>query len=189
MIADKTFIKKCIKGDEVKLRELYEHLFDRMMGICMRYKKDRTEAVSALNQAFMKVIANLKKYDPEKNLQAWACRITVNLMIDEYRKNKSNKQLLSIHDQEDGGPAVQVSSDSWIEEELQAEHIRECIKTLPNVTQAVFNMYAIDGFKHREIAEKLKITEGTSKWHVSHARSLLKKILLKEDERKSKTYG
>ena len=188
MIADKLFIKKCIKGDEKKLRELYQHLYDRLMGICMRYKRDKTEAVSALNQAFMKVISNLKSYDTDKDILAWSSRIAVNMLIDEYRKDKHRSQFVSIHDQEDG-PAIQVSSESWIEEGLQAEHIRDCMKTLPKVTQTVFNLYAIDGFKHREIAEKLDISEGTSKWHVSHARVLLKQMLQKEDERKSKTYG
>jgi len=188
MVIDKSFIRKCIKGDEVKLKELYKHLFDRLMGICMRYKKDQTEAVSALNQAFMKVLKNLKKFELENDIGAWASRITVNMLIDEYRKEKRFSQFVSIHDQDDE-PGFQLSSSAWIEEELQAEHIRECMKQLPNVTQAVFNMYAIDGFKHREIAEKLKMSEGTSKWHVSHARQLLKQMLLKEEERKSKTYG
>lgn len=188
MIADKAFIKKCIKGDEKKLKELYQHLFDRLMGICMRYKKDRTEAVSALNLAFMKIIENLKKYDTEKELNAWASRLTVNMLIDEYRRDKHRNNFVSIHDQ-DSGVAHSLGNQNWVIEELQAEHIRDCMKTLPKVTQTVFNMYAIDGYKHREIAEKLKISEGTSKWHVSNARVLLKEMLQKEDERKSRTYG
>jgi RNA polymerase sigma factor (sigma-70 family) len=178
----------CMKGDEKKLKELYLHLFDRLMGICMRYKKDRTEAVSFVNIAFMKIIENLKKYDPDKNLKAWASRLTVNMLIDSYRKDKHRNKFVSIHDHDDN-TAQNIGTPNWIVEELQAEYIRDCMKTLPRVTQTVFNLYAVDGFKHREIADKMNISIGTSKWHVSHARILLKDLLQKEDERKSKTYG
>jgi RNA polymerase sigma-70 factor (ECF subfamily) len=145
-----------------------------MSSVALRYTQNEDEALQRLNGGFYNVLKNLKKYDNQFALATWIRNILVNHMIDEFRKEK--KYIAHMHLTDfDGGP-VAVDFNT-AESNLREEDLRKMLRRLPSVTQQVFNLFAIDGYKHREIADYLDISEGTSKWHVSDARKKLKIML------------
>lgn len=171
-------VEQCKKGKRRALNDLYKLLFSKLMGACMRYKKDETEAVSSLNLGFIKIVNNLHKFDVDRDLGAWASRIMVHHLIDEYRKNKTKESnnYTNYHDEIEVFDHKQ-SELNEVEADIQAEELRQMLKTLPPVMQQVFNLSAIDGYSHREIAAELNIVEATSRWHLAEARKRLQKLL------------
>ena len=123
---------------------------------------------------FLKVLQNVKKYDNKHALATWIRNILVNHLIDEFRKNQ--KYITQVHlsdfSEDDGGISINAGA-----KKLEEQELRDLLKQLPPVTQTVFNLYAIDGYKHKEIASQMKISEGTSKWHVNHARKVLRVLV------------
>ena len=177
MKINQQLLDDCAKGDRKAQFQLYKRCYNMLMGVCFRYKKDEQEAAAVLNTGFLKILNNIGKYRPEVPFQAWIKRIMINTIIDEFRKNRKVKELIEYtsfsreeeyHDQIDYGTA---------EAALSAEQIEYLIKQLPPVSQKVFNLYAIDGYRHKEIGELLGISDGTSKWHLSFARKRLKEMI------------
>lgn len=140
----------------------------------MRYKNDYDTAGASLNAIFLKILNNLNKFNNKESFIPWMKRIAVNHLIDEYRKDKREKGKLRF---EDALVASNSSTHHTMEAELESEYLLKMIQQLPQTTAQVFNLYAIDGFKHREIAEMLQMSENTSKWHVSEARKKLQFML------------
>lgn len=180
---DQALVQGCLKNDRRSQNDLYRKYFALMSSIAYRYTNDQQTALQRMNGAFMKVLQNLDSYNSRYALGSWMRKVVVNHMIDEYRKERSyisNVHLTDFVDMESG-----VSYNQGAQQ-LEANELRELLYQLPDVTQKVFNLYAIDGYKHREIAEKLGISEGTSKWHVSHARARLKDLIeaLYQDQKK-----
>ncbi len=169
------FLKSCKDGDRRSQKLLYERCFRPMMLVCYRYADCKDDAVDLLNIAFLKVINNLDKYNEEVPFEAWIKRITVNSVIDEFRKNKKYKEMIQTGDLTTA--EFNVADVNEADRKLDAESILKLVGQLPNVTRSVFNLFAIDGYSHKEIAEKLSISEGTSKWHVNFARTKLKEML------------
>lgn len=155
-----------------------------MSSIALRYTHNEEDALQRLNGGFYRVLKNLEKYDNQYALATWIRNILVNHLIDEFRKEK--KYIANIHltDYDDLNPVVAYNQ---AELHFDAQELRNMLGRLPDVTQKVFNMFAIDGYKHREIADYLGISEGTSKWHVSDARKKLKVMLLAQEKRNERT--
>ncbi|MEM6802409.1 MAG: RNA polymerase sigma factor [Bacteroidota bacterium] len=174
-------IKACIRQDRKAQEQLYRLCFPVMMGICARYFRNESEAVSAMNEAFLKILNNLKKRKEGVPFEAWVRRICINSSIDKFRKDKTYKTYIQPgweHDEEHfNDVAFEINH---AELKLDAEAIENLIHELPPVSRQVFNLFAIDGYSHREIGDLLGISEGTSKWHVSFARKELKAKLLRE---------
>jgi len=145
-----------------------------MSSIALRYTHEPGEVVPQINGGFLKVLQNIEKYNSQYALATWIRNILINHLIDDFRKNK--KYIANIHltDYEDINEGVEYNQ---AELKFDEQELRNMLNRLPAVTQKVFNMFAIDGFKHREIADYLGISVGTSKWHVSDARKKLKKML------------
>lgn len=164
------------KGDRKAQYLLYKQCFPVLMSVCHRYKYGEQDAVSALNQAFLKIIQNLDRMPADAPFEAWIRRIQINVIIDEFRKNKKwNAQVT--HTEDMAAPAIQSQIDpQWNEADLRldAGYIERLMLRLPPVTRQVFNMFALDGFSHQEIGNMLGISDGTSKWHVNAARNQLK---------------
>lgn len=148
------------------------------MSICVRYEKNEEEAKALLNQGFFKIVTRLEKYREEVPFEAWIRRIMINTVIDEFRKKKREREVLEYTDFE--GPQFERDfvTESEVTEQMDAERLEKMIQELPPVSKQVFNLFAIDGYSHQEIAAQLGISEGTSKWHVSTARKFLKSKLL-----------
>jgi len=148
------------------------------MGVSMRYHKQKDDAAAMVNQGFLKIVNNLEKYDSEIPFEYWIKRIMINTLIDDFRKNKKFKELIEHHDFTDRNAFQDLVNYNEADEQFEAEELRQMIQLLPNVSQKVFNLFAIDGYSHREIAERMGISEGTSKWHVSFARKKLQEMIL-----------
>jgi RNA polymerase sigma-70 factor (ECF subfamily) len=170
-------IEKCIRKDRRAQNELYKLLFNFLISICWRYAKNKNEAVHCLNSGFLKIVINLKKYKPEIPFELWIRRIMINAIIDEFRKTKSYKTHVTIVEESKITELAEGNQDDNSEERnLLKEILEKGVNLLPPMTQKVFNMYVVDGFKHKEIASMLNISEGTSQWHYSFAKKKLKEF-------------
>jgi RNA polymerase sigma-70 factor (ECF subfamily) len=137
------------------------------MAIAMRYAIDENEAADILSHAFVKMFRSIQSFDESKgNFHGWLKRIVINESLDHI-KQRSKFASLEIDEAEE--PSI----NNGIVEKIDAASILQLIRQLPRATHAVFVLYAIDGYTHKEIATHLGISEGTSKWHLSEARKIL----------------
>jgi len=174
---DRDIITACINRSERAEHELYNLTYSYLMSICLRYTNQREEARSMLNMGFFKILSNLKKFDLNTSFGSWIHKIMVNTLIDEYRKKKIQQdRTLYVENYEE------VREDTSVNNALvkmDVEQIHELIMKLPPVSQKVFNLYAIDGYTHKEIGELLGISEVTSRWHFNLSRTRLQEMILK----------
>jgi RNA polymerase sigma-70 factor (ECF subfamily) len=175
MIVDKKLIEGCIQQKRLAQNELYKTVFSFLMNICIRYKNDYDTAGASLNAIFLKILDNLESFNSENSFMPWIKRIAVNHLIDEFRKNQRERKTVSFYEEVSTFSMPNSRHDK--EAEMDSEYLLEMIKELPVMTAKVFNLYAIDGYKHREIAELLEMSENTSKWHLSQARQKLQEKL------------
>ena len=169
-------IAGCKRNDRRDQERLYRSFYESMMNLCIRYTKDADDAKLVLNTGFLKVFKNIEKYDPQKAvLYTWIRTIVINSCLDHIKSKQS--AIMSSELQEEDIAYVEAEVNTKID----ATEILHLIRKLPVSTQAVFNLYIIEGYSHKEIAGLLKISEGTSKWHLSEARKNLKLQLLREN--------
>src|SRR6476661_7144732 len=168
-------IALCIKQDRKAEYELYRLAYSYLMSICMRYSKDKDTASEILNMGYLKILRNLNSYKPEIPFKAWIRRIMVNTLIDEYRKNKREKEKVTYV--EEYYDNVDYSEVNEALSKINCSQIFEHVNQLPEATKKVFNLFVIDGYSHKEIGELLDISEGTSKWHLNAARQKLKELI------------
>ncbi len=163
------------EGDRKAQYQLYRQCFPVLMAVCRRYRRDEGEVLAALNDGYLKILQNLHRYPPEAPFEAWIRRIQINTLIDLFRREAKwrDKVLLSekMEQHSDAGGGV-----DWNEADrrFDAAQLEDLLQRLPPVSRQVFNLFALDGFSHAEIGAMLEISEGTSKWHVSFARSQLR---------------
>ena len=170
-------IKSCNRDDRKTINLMYEYCFGLLMPVCFRYNKNEEDARAAYNNGFLKILKGLKGVDEGINFNAWAKRIMVNSLIDEYRKNKKYNTQITKSDNERELDFYSKGQDNDAESNLGYENIMMLVKELPGTTAKVFNLYVIEGYSHREIGELLEMSEGTSKWHLSTARKALREKL------------
>ena len=173
-ISDEKLVKGCLKGDALYQKTLFDKLSPRMLGIAQRYAKNTDEAHDILQETFIKVFDNLKKYKHTGSLEGWVRKICVNTSLDFIRKNKN----LKLNDDLDEVDYKLTANKEGVLEQMAAEDLLEILNLLPEGYKAVFNLFVIDGFSHKEIAEKLEISVNTSKSQFSRARQQLKKIII-----------
>jgi RNA polymerase sigma factor (sigma-70 family) len=177
----------CQRGDRRAQFQLYQSCFSTLMSVGMRYKKNESESAAVVNVAFLKILKNLDKYQTKAPFQAWIRRIMINTVIDEFRKNRKVRELIEHTDFEDFHSHDDLVTLNVADLNFDAEELENMIKRLPPVSQKVFNLFAIDGFSHKEIGTMLGISDGTSKWHLSFSRKKLKEFIeaaMKEEVRK-----
>jgi RNA polymerase sigma factor (sigma-70 family) len=180
MKIDQELLQSCIKDDRKALEQLYKHCFHSLMPLCFRYHRNEEEARSSLNIGFVKIVGALKDVELEGfNFSAWSKRIMNNALIDEYRKRKKQNERFSSMDQESELDFFADSHENDAMSNMGTDSILELIKLLPAATAQVFNLYVIDGYNHKEIGEALGFAEGTSKWHLSQAKKMLREMLEK----------
>lgn len=178
MEVQQTLLKDCTKGDRKAQFQLYKICFPILMGVCLRYRNDESEASALLNEGFLKILNHLDRYPPAIPFVAWIKRIMINTIIDDFRKHRNVKELVEYRDFSSAHSSTQ--EVDWTEADLQfdAEQLEALIRQLPPVSQKVFNLFAIDGYSHKEIAAMLGISDGTSKWHLAFARKRLQELLI-----------
>ncbi len=173
MNLDPQLIKDCKRGDRKAQYNLYRICYPILMSICLRYHREESDAAAVLNQGFLKIITKMDTYRPKIPFEAWIRRIMINTIIDEYRKNRHVKELIEYKDFSEIEASSELVDLNEADKQFDAAQLEALIQQLPSMTQKVFNLFAIDGYTHKEIAEMLKISAGTSKWHVSSARKKL----------------
>lgn len=174
-VKEDELIKGCRGRDRNAQRQLYDMYSSRMYGLCYRYIKDSMEAEDVLVTAFMKVFEKIEQFKNEGSFEGWIRRIVVNESLTYLRRNRS-MYLETELEQADREPNFDNLSDH-----LEAEDLLNMIQELPTGYRIVFNLYAIDGYSHKEIAAQLGISENTSKSQLSRARTYLQKVLAEND--------
>lgn len=172
---EQELIKGCLRRDRAAQKRLYDTFSSKMYGLCCRYIKDSMEAEDVLITAFTKIMDKIGQYKHEGSFEGWMRRIVVNESLTYLRRNR-NMYLETELEAADYEPDYQSLSDS-----LEAEDLLKMISELPSGYRIVFNLYAIDGYSHKEIAEQLGISENTSKSQLSRARTYLQKLLTDND--------
>ncbi len=173
-LGEKELIKMCIKGDRRCQNILYENLSPKMMVVCYRYSRNREDAEDTLMEGFLKVFENIKQFRNEGSFEGWVRKIMVNTAITKFKKTNTLAVVVSIESIHYG-----IKSDENTFDEMGAKQLMEMIQQLPPAYQMVFNLYSFEGMKHKEIAVKLGISEGTSKSNLFDARAILKKTIEK----------
>jgi RNA polymerase sigma-70 factor (ECF subfamily) len=164
---DLELIEACLKDNPTAQRVLYDKYSSKLYGICLRYSKNEEEAQDILQDSFIKIFTKLNTYQFTGSFEGWLKRIATNTSIEYYRKKMDTEEV----DEVVFNPYLSVDSDK----SLEVEELLKMIQELPEGYRMIFNMYAIDGFTHSEIAKKLGISEGTSKSQLSRARAHLQK--------------
>ncbi len=172
---EENLITACIRKERWAQKALYEEHYPKMMGVCLRYAGNQDEALDILHEGFIKVFKNLNRYEPGTSLNSWIRRIMVNTAIDYYRKMVRRRT-------EDIETAYDLSAaDADALSRISEQEILQAIQELSPAYRAVFNLYIIEGYSHKEIADLLKITESTSRSNLVKARLKLQEALLRQN--------
>ncbi|PHN04395.1 RNA polymerase sigma factor [Flavilitoribacter nigricans] len=160
-------IRRCIKGHPDAQKQLYVRYQSRLFGLCLRYARSEAEALDFLQEGFIKIFRDLNRFRGDGPLEAWMCRVVVNTAISKLRRKSWIKE--ENYDWE-AIPSEEPEADP---EGLNAEQLIELIRQLPDGFRTVFNLYAVEGYSHKEIARILDIAESTSRSQYLRARRLL----------------
>lgn len=161
-------IRESASGNLAAQEKLYRQFAPKMFGVCLRYAKDATEAEDMLQEGFIKVFTNIKKFREEGSFEGWIRRIMVNVSLEKYRKQHL------VHPVEDVGIYDTLSESGDIIEQISADELIGLIRDLPPRYRMVFNLYVMEGMNHKEISEEMQISVGTSKSNLARAREILK---------------
>jgi RNA polymerase sigma factor (sigma-70 family) len=170
--SDDQLLDGCIRDQRLAQEALYKKYAPTMFGICLRYAVDRPQAEDIMQEGFVKVFTHIKQFRREGSFEGWMKRIFVNTAIEWLRKNSVMNQMLDV----DVTPLNRVQPDDF--HHLSAKDLLGFVQSLAPGYRTVFNLYAIEGYSHKEIGEMLGISEGTSKSQFARARYMLEKIVL-----------
>lgn len=165
-------IHACLREERWAQKQLYEQFYGKMLGVCMRYANHSEDARDILNEGYIKVFRYLQRYQLGTSLECWIRRIMINTAIDFYRRQLRHRS----EDLETVRHIATEEADSI--SQYSAKEIMAVIQQLPPSYRAVFNLYAIEGYSHKEIGELLDITESTSRSNLVKARTRLKALLI-----------
>ena len=166
---DLSLVNSCVKGNKQAQKALFDKFSRKMLGVCLRYTKQIDQAEDVLQDGFIKVFTNLPKYKNEGSLEGWIRKIMVNTALDHIRKN--NK--LVLENDILVNTALYQHHDLTLEK-LMAADLLKLIQSMPEGYRIVFNMFAIEGYSHKEIADTLGVSENTSKSQYLRAREYLR---------------
>ncbi len=169
--SEQQLINLLVANDRRAQKELYQTYYGKMVCIPMRYTSNKEEAYEILNDAFMKVFKSIKNYIPSGQFSGWIAKIVLHTTLDHVRKKYRYDKKVDQYEPK----ILSVENDAL--SNLGLQEIYEKIQLLPDASRAVFSMFVIDGYSHKEICEELGISIGTSKWHLSNARQKLQKLL------------
>lgn len=174
-------INGCINKDRRIQQMVYNTYGAKVLGICRRYMKDRERAEEMAMNTFLSVFHKIKQYKNKGSFEGWILKIAVNCCLMELRKKTSFNEEVS-------PDAIQLHVEGNTLENIYHEDIEKMLSTLPEGARIIFNLYAIEGYKHKEIAEQLGISEGTSKSQLNYAKEKLKKTFFADFTPKTKNH-
>ena len=161
-------IQGCKQNNRKAQEALYKAYYKAMITVCLRYTRSEDDAVEVLNNGFLKVFQNIQRYEPtQASLYTWIRTVVVNSCLDFIRKKSRTEKMHELND------AADVHVPAEVVSRMKANELLGLVRSLPPATSAVFNLYVIEGYSHKEIGNLLGISEGTSKWHLSEARKQL----------------
>jgi RNA polymerase sigma-70 factor (ECF subfamily) len=172
---EEELVRGCAANDRRAQEALYRHFFPEMLRMCRRYTKDEDTAMEIANNGFLRVFKKVHLFEHKGSLEGWIRRLVYHCMADYYRQNARYLHFLVLEDHDHS--VSEKGLESFYEEDILT-----AVRTLPPTSQEVFRLYAIEGFSHAEIADNLKISEGTSKWHLSTARQKLRDLINRDGE-------
>ena len=174
--SDQELITGCLRGERRFQEGLYNQHGSTMFSICLRYACDYYQAEDMLQEGFIKVFNNLKNFRSEGSFEGWLKRIFVNTAIEWLRKNKVMNEMAEI----ENVPLHIVQEDCF--SQLAADDLMKLIQSLSPGYRTVFNLYAIEGYSHKEIGDMMNINEGTSKSQLARARYILQKMVVQQNK-------
>jgi RNA polymerase sigma factor (sigma-70 family) len=173
---EESLVAGCRKQDPRAQQQVYERWSGLMLAVCMRYIKDRDEAESTMLNGFYKVFDRIGQFSGEGSFEGWIRRIMVNEALTYIRRNQ---QAMMMVEADEALGEVSYESAS---QQLEAEDLMQLIREMPEGYRTVFNLIAIEGYSHKEVAEQLGISENTSKSQLNRARNYLQKQLAKHEK-------
>lgn len=171
---EQELVAGCVQNDRWHQEVLYRRFFPAMLRMCQRYAHSDTEAMEIINSGFLRVFQKLHLYHFNGSLEGWIRRVIFHSISDYYRQSDRKIHFLDLEDRDT--PAQEGALAA-----LYCEDLLQLVERLPDATQEVFWLFAVEGFSHKEIASRLSISEGTSKWHLSNARQKLKALIHQQD--------
>ena len=175
-MVEELLLEGCKNNDSIAQQELYNKYSPKMLSVCYRYAKTREDAEDMLQEGFIKVFTQINQFEARGSLEGWILRIMVHTCINHLKKNKRfNENIDLIHAEN-----ILIKED-YIPATIQAKQVVESIRSLPIGYRTVLNLYAIEGYSHKEIGAMLDIEESTSRSQYTRAKSLLENLLLKRN--------
>jgi RNA polymerase sigma factor (sigma-70 family) len=175
MMSDQQIIELCVRHDRKAQQELYDRYSRLLLGVCLRYATDKAEAEDILQDSFLKIFLNIKEYTGSGSFIGWLRKVAVNTAITHYHKNLKYKYHLEIEEYE----SIETGVLSFEEDFYTSDELYRVLNELPSGYRMVFNLYAVEGYKHKEIGEMLGIDTNTSKSQYSRAKAVLREKLEK----------
>jgi RNA polymerase sigma factor (sigma-70 family) len=175
IVNEQELVNGCRQRDRTAQKRLYDVFAGKMFAICLRYTKNRPDAEDVLQDSFIKIYENIDSFRGECPLEYWVRSVVVNTALKHLRKQKPTLELDDVHTHDNhlSSPELTLSGFQW-------QQLMGFIHELPTGCRTVFNLYALEGYQHNEIAQLMCISEGTSKSQYARARSLLQQKLTKE---------
>ncbi|MFT3675947.1 MAG: sigma-70 family RNA polymerase sigma factor [Chitinophagaceae bacterium] len=174
-MTEEALLKGCMNNDSAAQRELYNRYSSKMLAVCYRYAHSREDAEDMLQEGFIKVFLQVHTFENRGAFEGWIRRIIVHTCINILKKNKKfNESVDIIH-----ATSMQIREES-VSAIIQAKQVVECIRLLPIGYRTVLNLYAVEGYSHREIAGMLDIEESTSRSQYTRAKAMLEDILVRK---------
>lgn len=165
-------IRGCIRNERSAQEKLYHMFYSRMMGVVRRYIDQDVQAEEVLNNGFLRAFQKIEQYTFQGSFEGWLRKIVFHAVSDYVKQNIKYSEKI-----------VLVEKDQYVHKDhadrLYYNQLLELVQSLPDATRSVFNMYVMEGFSHKEIGKMLNISEGTSKWHLSEGRRVLKEKIEK----------
>jgi RNA polymerase sigma factor (sigma-70 family) len=177
MTISNDILEGCKNSNNTCQELLYKHYYGFLLAIGLRYINDQSDARLVTNESFFKIFTKIKQYDNHIPFEYWIRRVMINTCIDFIRKNKKEKFKVELNNENQDYYLHNRNSMNYAEVHIEAGHLTDLLRSVPETSRKVFYLFAIDGYSHKEISSLLDINEGTSKWHVNHARQVLKKII------------
>ncbi len=176
---DKELVRACLRGNTFAQETLYRRFAPLLFGICLRYSSSTEEAEDLLHDLFLHIYTRLDKWKGKGSLSGWLRKVAVNFCL-RWLQRHGRLKIDSFPKDEEGAEIDLPAEEPDIISELSAKELIEAIQKLPDGYRTVFNLYIVEGYSHKEIAEMLGISVNTSKSQLSRAKALLRKMLLKE---------
>jgi RNA polymerase sigma factor (sigma-70 family) len=182
MTSDQEIIEGCARHERKAQRLLYQKYSRKLMGMCLRYAANRAEAEDILQESFIKIFFAIRNFSGSGSFEGWLKKITVNTAITYYHSNQKFRHYTEIGEYTGSEP----ENNGFDESQFTAEELMNVLNELPAGYRIVFNLYAIEGYMHKEIADMLGIDAGTSKSQYSRARAVIREKLVKLDRTKGR---